>query len=660
MYRLRKAALLLSVVAVTAMFAGVCFADYQFDDLPGPSGVSSQWMVINDTNDTFGASYSEPVRISADLLTSGTAILNVLSGNSVNTVEDRNLQTFFLVLSEGQGEFDMNMRSQTLDFDVSTPNLGMSTIVNENMTPYIDTKEPDQSNNSTSEWKNYHFQISRQNDRSTYDTVIQSFYFQQNPDKSPSQGIPRPMVISNVYSGTAADGQAPLVVRMSLRDSSGPDGNMIAYDRATWTMNQSKAVGNNQWVFVPVDDLNTDNARIEYYLTTEIANNTSYRYAARYYDSTGDTVPPARWKFDIFRPQGTTNIPREFLLASDSNIAPGLVTVYNRRYNINEQNKTPIHLFPVDTPNVGDYGMSLNHRIMFGKRLGETYKYPASEGRFNLFEVTAFEPRLASTTFYQSVSNITNGPGTAKVPSTTIFSASSIKREVIADDVLQYFTVDQSIPSGVRGEGSEGIFPLHITFNIPVTLVNDNAWWNEMLRVWRNTGRIEDMFANKYDLYLRAGEDNVWNLTQELKQKGYYNELVKVFLDEERGRHTQDNYSGLLTVSFIVMLMDGTRDGVRPELSIVADNSVSQQNNYIVIRDGELDNRWNMTFFIAPSGWQDNPTTPNTDNNNNSNNNETGNRGVSGGSGGGGCDYGFGIFAALMASALFIRRRDLH
>lgn len=655
MNTLRKAVLLLCVAA--AMSGGVCFADYQFDDLPGPSGVSSQWMVINDTNDTFGASYSEPVRISADLLTSGTAILNVLSGTSVNTVEDRNLQTFFLVLSEGQGEFDMNMRSQTLDFDVSTPNLGMSTIVNENMTPYIDTKEPDQSNNSTSEWKNYHFQISRQNDRSTYDTVIQSFYFQQNPGQSPSQGIPRPMVISNVYSGTAADGQAPLVVRMSLRDSSGPDGNMIAFDRATWTMNQPKTVGNNQWVFVPVDDLNTDNARIEYYLTTEIANNTSYRYAARYYDSTGDTVPPARWKFDIFRPQGTTNIPREFLLASDSNIAPGLVTVYNRRYNINEQNKTPIHLFPVDTPDVGDYGLSLNHKIMFGKRLGETYKYPASEGRFNLFEVTAFQPRLASTTFYETVANITKSSGTVAVPSITIFSASSIKREVIADDVLQYFTVDQSIPSGVRGNGSEGIFPLHITFNIPVTLVNDNAWWNEMLKVWRNTGRIEDMFANKYDLYLRAGSNNVWNLTQELKAKGYYNELVKVFLDDERGRLTQDNYSGLITVSFIVMLMDGTRDGLRPELSIAPDNSVSQQNNYIIVRDGNLDNRWNMTFFVAPSGWQDNPTSPDTNNNSG---NETGSKGVTGGgSGGGGCEMSAvsGIFA-LLGAVFMIRRRS--
>lgn len=647
MHKITKAAIILAVIVITA---GTASADYQFDDLQGPSGVSSQWMVINDTNDTFGGSYSDAVRISADLLTSGTAILDVLSGSSANTVQDRNLQTFFLVLSEGQGQFEMNMRSQALAFDVSTPNLGVNTIVNENMTPYVDTKTADQSNNDTSEWKNFHFNIARQNDRNKYDTVIQSFMFQQNPGYAPSQAITRPMVISNVYSGTAANSQAPLVVRMTLRDSSGADGNVIAYDRATWTMTQSITTGGNQWVMIPVDDLNTDNTRIEYYLTTEIANNTSYRYAARYPDSTGGTVPPSAWKFDIFRPQGTTNIPRTFLLASESNIAPGLVTIYNRRYNVNEQNKTPIHVFPVDTPDYGDYDLSLNHRIIFGKRLGETYRYPAQEGRFNLFEVTAFQPRLASTTFYEDVARITASSGKVTVPTTSIFSASSIKREVIADDVVQYFAVDQSIPSGVRGADSEGILPVHVTFNIPVTMVGDNAWWNEMLKVWRNTGRIEDMFANKYDLYLRAGENNVWNLTQELHDKGYYNELVKVFLDEDRGRVTQDNFSGLLTVSFIVMLMDGTRDGKRPELSIVADSSVNQQNNYIVVRDGTQDNRWNMTFFVAPSGWQDNPS-HGTDGNT-----ERQQGTSSGGSGGGGCEA-FGL-SALLAASLIIRRRS--
>lgn len=650
MYSLRRAALVLAAIAISA---GISYADYQFDDLQGPSGVSSQWVVINDTNDTFGASHSEAVRISADLLTSGTARLDVLSGNSANTVQDRNLQTFFLVLSEGAGQFDMSMRSQALAFDVSTPNLGVNTIVNENLTPYIDTKTADQSNNDTSEWKTFHYNIARQNDRNKYDTVIQSFMFQQNPDSAPSQAITRPMVISNVYSGTAANGQAPLVVRMALRDSSGADGNIIAYDRSTWTMNQSKTTGGNQWVLIPVDDLNTDNTRIEYYLTTEIANNTSYRYAVRYPDSTGGTVPPSAWKFDIFRPQGTTNIPRTFLLAAESNIAPGLVTVYNRRYNVNEYNKTPIHVFPVDTPDYGDYDLSLNHRIIFGKRLGETYKYPAQEGRFNLFEVTAFQPRLASTTFYDDVARVTNASGTVSVPTSQIFSASSIKRDVIADDVLQYFTVDQNIPSGVRSSNSEGMLPLHITFNIPVTLINDNAWWDEMLKVWRNTGRIEDMFANKYDLYLRAGDSNVWNLTQELKDKGYYNDLVKVFLDEDRGRLTQDNYSGLLTISFIVMLMDGTRDGKRPELSIVPDNSIAQQNNYIVVRDGTQDNRWNMTFFVAPSGWQDNP---NYNNNSGNTGNNTNNETSGTGSSGGGCNA-MGMASILAITMLILRRR---
>ncbi len=649
MYK-RKIMLILAVVVMSAGFFPA-YADYQFDDLQGPSGVSTQWVVINDTNDTFGASYGEAVRISADLLSSGTAILNVLSGNSNSIVQDRNLQTFFLVLSNGAGQFDMAMRSQALAFDVSTPNLGVNTIVNENMTPYIDTKTADQSGETTSEWKTYKFNIARQNDRNKYDTVIQSFMFQQNPDRSPSQAITRPMVISNVYPGTAASSQAPLIVRMSLRDSSGADGNIIAYDRATWAMSQSITTGGNQWVFIPVDDLNTDNTRIEYYLTTEIANNTAYRYAVRYPDSTGGTVPPSSWKFDIFRPQGTTNIPRTFLLAAESNIAPGLVTVYNRRYNVNEYNKTPIHVFPVDTPDYGDYDLSLNHRIIFGKRLGETYKYPAQEGRFNLFEVTAFQPRLASTTFYDDVARVTNASGTVSTPTSQIFSASSIKRTVIADDVVQYFTVDQSIPSSVRSSSSEGMLPLHITFNIPVTLINDNVWWDEMLKVWRNTGRIEDMFANKYDLYLRAGDSNVWNLTQELRDKGYYNELVKVFLDEERGRLTQDNYSGVLTVSFIAMLMDGTRDGKRPELSIVPDNSINQQNNYIVVRDGNRDNRWNMTFFIAPSGWQDNPNYGNTSTN-------TDNQTATGtGSSGGGCNA---FTAGMMLAAMFIFGRRKH
>ena len=135
-----------------------------------------------------------------------------------------------------------------------------------------------------------------------------------------------------------------------------------------------------------------------------------------------------------------------------------------------------------------------------------------------------------------------------------------------------------------------------------------------MLKAWRESGRVENEFAseNGYELFLMAQKDgdyNVWNLTQELQDKGYYNDLIKVFMDEERGRATQDNYKGLITVSFMVMLMDGTRDGSRPELSIIPDHSnTATGNDYIVIRDGVAgDKKWNMTFYIAPTGHKDNP-----------------------------------------------------
>ena len=72
-------------VAVMLLSAGFCYADYKVDDLQGPSGVSTQWVVINDAAETFGASHSEAIRISADLLSTGDAVLNVICGNAANS-----------------------------------------------------------------------------------------------------------------------------------------------------------------------------------------------------------------------------------------------------------------------------------------------------------------------------------------------------------------------------------------------------------------------------------------------------------------------------------------------------------------------------------------------------------------------------------------------
>ena len=610
----KTAGIFVFILSVIFLVIGTSYAGYEFDDLMG-NGYTAQWMAINQIGATLGGKFNEPIVVSSDML--GTydtqSVINILSGNSDEEITDRELHVLFLLLCQGYAEFYTDLKAEELSFDVSTPDSNLSTIVNMNSTPYISQKtamgKPDDKD---ANWSRYKFTIARNINRELYDTVVQSFNFHQNPAYLPSQTIPRPLVISNVRNATAAS--EPLILRMALREDNAT-GNIVAYDRTTWDLTSDKTAGGTHWVFVPLeDDLLIDNQRINYYLTTEVVNHTAVRYANQPYDSEGSYVYPYAWKFDLTREQGNTEITREFQLAKNAQIPPGLVTIFKRSFNINEQNKRPLRLYPVDAPDIGRYDLRLNHRIIYGKKLGEKYSLPASEGKFNLFEIMPFQPKTNGSAFYDRVKEVTLAQGEVVTPTTTFFSGSAVKRtETTPSSVLQHFTIDQTIPGNLRTTSADGMLPLHITFNIPVTQIEDRTWLNTLIAEWRRSGRIEDKFAEKYEIFLQAetnGQPNPWNLTQQLQNhngKNYYNDQIKVFFDEDRGRSGQDNDRGLITVSFIVMLMDGTRDGVRPELSMVEDYSISQQNDYIIIRDGMLDNKWKLTFFIAPAGYQDNP-----------------------------------------------------
>ena len=658
------------IVIFAAIFTcmGICWGDYKFDDLMGPSGISYQWMVINNTGETFGGSHSVPVDVSGDILTNNEAELNVLSGTSATEITDRSLSTLFLVVADAQGDFTMNFRVPDLSqqFDAATPNLAVSTPWDEDMTQrelYTDTKlalgQP--SGNYDNLWRGYKFQIFRSNgNASPYNTTAQYFYFQQNPAYTPSQGIPRPMVIANVYPGTAyGDPDASLRLKMTLRDGSASNSNIAAYDQFTWDMQGPKNAMGAQWVFVPVNTWPVDNDRINYYLTTEVVNRCAVRYAA--YNGTSNSVQyPELWKFNLLRLQGMPYIWPSFHLTPDSHIAPGLVSVYRRQYNVNEVDKIPLRLYPIDDPSgIGVYNLVMNHSILYGTRLGDTYKLAAAEGGFNQIEVTAYEPHPATMDFYDKVAMITGGLRTPKAPATGVFTGSAVTRGNMPSAVLQNFTVNQNIPASVRTADNEGILPLHIVMNIPLTTVGAEIW-NTLLQnldQQENSAYIGDAFADYFNIFVMAEGGNVWNLTQELQDKGVYEQLVKVFLDTERGKMTADSYRGIVTVSFIVMLMDGTRDGERPELSIVpdiSDTSDISDANYIVIRDGKSDNKWNMTFFIAPANYTVNPDEP-----------EpvepvepiTGETGTSSG-GGGGCEVGTGIFLSAAAVIIMLRKLE--
>ena len=645
----RKIAGVLISLAVIFILTGVCLAGYEFDDLKG-NAFTSQWMAINQIGGTFGGNYTEAIQISTDIITEydDYSTINVMNGHSDEEIDDRELHVLFLLIAGGQGQFYMDMHAEEKSFDISTP------------VPYFSTRGDTTYNNALlalgqpddkdATWRRYSFTLDRTN-RDTYDTVVHEILFMQNPN-SPSQSVPRPLIISNVANSELTAEEVPLLIRLILKDGAGKNANIVAYDTIDWDMTSDKDVTGNKLVFVPINDdsLLTDTRKINFYLTTEVVNHTSVRYAATTYDSYGDFLYPDHWKFDLAREQATTYVDRDFQLARKSHIAPGLVTVFKRKYNVNEENKIPLRLYPVDDTAVGTQTLRLNHNVIFGKILGDVVKDIS-----NLYEVTAFQLRTAGDTFYDELKRVTKAQGYINVPIISTFGASSVTRnETMPDTVLQHLTINQVIPANLRTGNDEGLLPVHIRFNIPVTKISDRTWLNELINAQNSGQALEDIFFEKYQISLLTetnSQANPWNLSQELLYKNQYNKQINVFYDPDKGSSTQDNDKGVITVSFIAMLMDGTRDGVRPELSVVEDHSITSDNDYIIIRDGNKDDRWKMTFLVAPTGYYDNPSTSGSSSGASSASGGSASSTASGSSGG---SCNLGVRSVLLLAAIYV------
>ncbi|MBR2207655.1 MAG: hypothetical protein IJ859_02480, partial [Synergistaceae bacterium] len=415
MKNFRKIAGVLVSLAIIFLFVGACLADYEFDDLKG-NAFTSQWMAINQIGGTFGGNYTEAIQVSTDIITEydDFATVNVLNGHSDEEIEDRELHVLFLLIADGMGQFYIDMQAEEKSFDISTPVPYLST---RGATTYTNAFLPlGQPDDKDASWRRFAFTLDRTN-RQTYDTVVQEILFMQNPN-SPSQSVPRPLIISNVANNELTAQEVPLLIRLILKDGADRNANVVASDTIEWDMTSDKDVTGDKLIFVPINDdsLLTDTRKINFYLTTEVVNHTSVRYAATTYDGYGDFEYPVYWKFDLPRSQGTTYVDRTFQLARRSHIAPGLVTVFKRKYNVNEENKIPLRLYPVDDTAVGTQTLRLNHKIVFGKILGSVVKDSS-----NLYEVTAFQLRSAGDTFYDELKRVTKAQGFINVPVISTF-----------------------------------------------------------------------------------------------------------------------------------------------------------------------------------------------------------------------------------------------
>ena len=597
----RTAQILMIFAAVLFCVLSAAYADYQFDDLDTQSGVGAQWMIINalTNGNTLGNPSSEGMDVSGDLA-SGRNPVEVLNGSEVTNRQSDyetygypKIQSMFLVIS--------GVDKATTDFTVNfgapyqtDTTFGSDTVYQVNKT----TAQPDGKDyySNGNIWSQNTFSLVKGSSQNVYESVRTNFIFHENPQNQPSQTLVVPMVVANVKEGSTAstNSNTQLIFRTLLRDNQGT-GDIAAYDHFTWNVKPgANPAGNSQWVFVPVASLPVDdNEKINYRLTTSIANHTSRRYAGQRYDaySVYQPLKPNYWNFDLPYTRTNDDLARRFQLNELSHIAPGLNTVYIQSYNVREADKTPYRIYQVD------HTLGLNHRIIFGKNLGQAVK--TGSGKYNPFAVSAFYLQPSNPDFLTNAA-AKMGAKSIKVPNSTNFITSTmIDNEEVTAEAIGSYKFERIIPNSLLEDGADAMIPLHITFNIPKTVLQAQGtdYWDTLLKQWYDTGDIHELFAQYFSVYMLSREenaaDNHWNLIQQLQKDNAYNSLMKVFMDEDRG---------VITVSFIVMLMDGRRDLYRPAIDIVADNN----NNYIFLRDGHNDNKWNMTFYVAPAGFINN------------------------------------------------------
>lgn len=600
--------------------------DYRFDDVQ-PHGVGAQWIVLTDKGGAIGDVATVPIRTAANFLNKRDHVY-LLNQAALNGKEAGNgIDAVFLVIPEREASITLSLNrmppypasgdhGQDLFIDFGAYDV--------KKTKKKDLALPDASSTDVGSGKSWEFAFrKKEGGAARFGTARGYMVFHQSSSSAPTQTLQLPIVVANVRSDTAEGN--PLVFGAALRDgSSGAEGgNIVAYDRFTWDVTADMRVRSSaSWVLVPVKTLPVSSNKVDYTLVTDITNYCGIRYALQRYD--GRPLTPIRWAMDL--PGDVKDVDSNLVLDELSHIPPGLVTTYVQPFDVTSPLKTGVFkMYPVPQyyRAIPFRDLDLAYNTVYGQELGKE----SGTG----YEVMGFSLLPADIDFLKKLASATGVKKAEMVGVDDKVLGGAVSADYVGGDVIGAVSIASKIPDRFPSSGDvRGVLPLHITFNLPRSDRAVSQVWDELLAEWKRTGDIQNSFAKRFALYMRDTKDKNLDLTQWLRGKGVFDRVAKVFLDESRD---------CLTVSFIVMLMDGSGT----DLVMVKDRSMLSDNSYLVIRDGSKNRVWDMGFFVAPIHYA--PSDMST-----------------GGGGGGGCNGGssaplFSLVALLSAFLVAPRGR---
>ncbi len=492
-----------------------------------------------------------------------------------------------------------------------------------------------------------------------------------------------PMVIANVSNGNASDN--PLMFDMIVSEQT--TNNIVNRIKFTWDAQRDMPDQDLGTFFMIRPFTQTTNPK--YNLETRITNRTGTRYELYRYDEInsrpGDSnyrdnyrqIMPDYWKYDLTADMYGT-LPDHFLLDAHSQIAPGLVTVYQTNvgsgYNsINTQYDTSESFRLYEYSTASPKNLRLNYKRVAGMTTAEG-AVPYASSNSNVI-LQGFNMQFAdiiqddNETEYQ-LTNLMGKPP-AMIPAR--LSTVAPVEQYIRSSALNAFSINQPVPDGddfaisyeiisqepassssneetsVRASvayssDKAALQPVAVRLRIPrqYRLINDI--WNELDSA-SNSRQLFERFANHGAIWVRsaATREQDTNLFTALNTRGSSlgvsaSDCIRAFL-----------YDDALYLDFIVFIADAksTRTDRTAFIEVFKDDDVP----YILIGDGAVDKVWNLTFFVDATGdnpdtrTPDVPDTPTPSNGNQS----------SGSGGGGGCSSV--MLGAIALVILFARKR---
>ena len=501
-----------------------------------------------------------------------------------------------------------------------------------------------------------------------------------------------PMVIANVSNGNASDN--PLMFDMIVSDQ---NNNVVNRIKFTWDA-QNDMPDQDLGTFFMMRQFNSS-TNPTYKLETRITNRTGTRYELYRYDEINSRpndsnyrnnyrqIMPDYWKYDL-TPDMYGTLPDHFLLDAHSQIAPGLVTVYKN--NVGEGYRTidtqydtseSFRLYEYST--ASPKNLRLNYKRVAGVTTAEgavpyTYNQTPATSTSKV-AVQGFNMQFADITQDENETEyqLTNLMGKAPAMIPAELSDVMPVETYIRSSALNAFTINKDVPvtdadfanlvsydevadAGVRASSELGslraaLQPVSVRLRIPrqYRLVND-IW--ERLDSASNSRELFNRFSNYGAIWVRssATREQDTNLFTAINNKGSSlgvsaSDCIKAFL-----------YNDELYLDFVVFVADAKSINANRTafIELFRDDNVP----YILIGDGAVDKKWDLTFFVDAAG--DNPETRDPDdnsnngngnNNNNQNNQNNQDDNSKSSSGGGGCNSA--LLGGIALVIMFRRKR---